>query len=99
MTTTRTGAVSILQRRYIGRDAARLASLRRERINAEVAALIRGCRDRAGLRQGELAKIVGTTQSVISRLEDANYAGHSLMMLGRIAEALGLELRVSMADV
>ena len=29
-----------------------------------------------------------TTQSVISRLEDADYEGHSLAMLNRIAAAL-----------
>ena len=36
----------------------------------------------------ELARKVGTTQSVISRLEDADYDGHSLEMLRRIASAL-----------
>ena len=36
----------------------------------------------------ELAKRVGTTQSVISRLEDADYDGHSLAMLNRIAAAV-----------
>jgi predicted transcriptional regulator len=35
-----------------------------------------------------LARKVGTTQSVISRLEDADYDGHSLAMLRRIASAL-----------
>jgi transcriptional regulator with XRE-family HTH domain len=35
-----------------------------------------------------LAKRVGTTQSVISRLEDADYEGHSLAMLNRIAAAV-----------
>jgi predicted transcriptional regulator len=33
-------------------------------------------------------KRVGTTQSVISRLEDADYEGHSLAMLNRIAAAV-----------
>jgi len=43
----------------------------------------------------ELAKRVGTTASVICRLEDADYDGHSMSMLNRIAEALGyrVELR------
>jgi hypothetical protein len=38
---------------------------------------------------------VGTTQSVISKLEDADYEGHSLSMLKRIGTALhkGLEVR------
>ena len=34
------------------------------------------------------AKLVGTTQSVISRLEDAGYSGHTLSMLDRIATVL-----------
>jgi predicted transcriptional regulator len=38
--------------------------------------------------QKELAKLVGTTQSVIARLEDADYEGHALSMLSRIAAAL-----------
>jgi hypothetical protein len=36
----------------------------------------------------QLAELVGTTDSVISRLEDADYAGHSLGMLQRISAAL-----------
>jgi len=37
---------------------------------------------------------VGTTASVICRLEDAEYDGHSLAMLRRIAEALGKRVEV-----
>jgi hypothetical protein len=37
---------------------------------------------------------VGTTQSVISRLEDADYEGHSLAMLRRIARAVGYVVQV-----
>ena len=48
----------------------------------------------AGLTQAELAQLVGTTQSVISRLEDADYEGHSLSMLQRIADALHQRLEV-----
>jgi len=50
----------------------------------------------AGLTQMALAKMVGTTASVISRLEDADYRGHSLSMLRRITQALGwrIELRL-----
>ena len=42
----------------------------------------------AGLTQTQLAKLVDTTASVICRLEDADYEGHSLAMLRRIAGAL-----------
>src|ERR1043166_6694265 len=50
---------------------------------------------KANLSQAELAKRIGTTQSVISRLEDADYQGHSLPMLQRVAAALDkrIELR------
>lgn len=56
--------------------------------NREVAQKIHQLRTKAGMSQAELARKVGTTQSVISRLEDADYDGHSLAMLNRIAAAL-----------
>ena len=59
------------------------------RINGAVAQLIYAARNKAGLSQAELADRIGTKQSVISRLEDADYEGHSLSMLHRIAAALG----------
>src|SRR4029077_12820875 len=59
------------------------------RVNAAVAQLIYAARNKAGLSQAELAERIGTKQSVISRLEDADYEGHSLSMLHRIAAALG----------
>lgn len=66
----------------------------------EIAELIHAARTAAGLSQRELAERVGTTASVICRLEDADYDGHSLSMLRRIAVALGkrIELRFVAAD-
>jgi transcriptional regulator with XRE-family HTH domain len=48
------------------------------------------------LSQRQFAKVVGTTASVICRLEDADYEGHSLSMLQRIAAALDsrVEIRI-----
>ena len=92
-------AVKILHRRYIKGDAKREASLQDERVNAQVARLIHDHRADAGLTQKELAELVGTTQSVISRLEDADYQGHSLSMLSRIAGALNQRLAVLMVPV
>lgn len=40
------------------------------RVNAQAARLIYQLRSDAKLNQNELAKLVGTTQSVVSRLED-----------------------------
>lgn len=63
--------------------------------NLRIARHIFDLRTKAGLSQAELAKRIGTTQSVISRLEDADYQGHSLAMLQRVASALNkrIELR------
>lgn len=61
-----------------------------------VAQMIYDARHSAGLTQQELADAIGTTQSVISQLEDADYEGHSLSMLRRIAAALHLKLRVEL---
>ena len=63
-------------------------------VNAEVAQLVYDARVAHKLTQAQLAKLVGTTQSVIARLEDADYDGHSLKMLSRIAEALGQTIEV-----
>jgi transcriptional regulator with XRE-family HTH domain len=56
--------------------------------------MILKAREAAQLTQAQVARLVGTTQSVISRLEDADYEGHSLTMLQRIAEALDRRLEV-----
>ncbi len=58
----------------------------------DLAMLLREMREGAGLTQSELARKVGTTQSAIARLEDAEYVGHSLTMLERIATACGVAL-------
>ena len=59
-----------------------------------IAQMIYDARIAAGLTQTQLAKEVETTQSVISQLEDAEYEGHSLTMLRRIAEALDSHVEV-----
>lgn len=66
------------------------------RFNGRIAQVIYDARCKSGLTQRELAKLVGTTQSVIARLEDADYEGRSLTMLYRIASALHrrVELRL-----
>jgi len=89
-------AVEILHGRYVKGDPERKAAVEAERANAEIARLIYAMRTEAGLTQGQLAGLVGTTQSVISRLEDSDYEGHSLSMLHRIAEALKKKLTVLM---
>ncbi len=94
-----TDAVEILHRRYFEGKPERSALLEEERANAEIARKIYELRKEVGLTQRELARLVGTTASVICRLEDADYEGHSLAMLQRIAAALNkrVEIRFSPA--
>ena len=89
-----TNAVKILHRRYIKTQPERKASLQEERIKAQVAQLIYDLRKDAGLTQQQLAEMIDTTQSVISRLEDSDYDGHSLTMLEKIAKALNCQVRI-----
>jgi DNA-binding XRE family transcriptional regulator len=88
-----TDAVKILDRMM--EDDSQLRRLANEAVvNAEVAQLIYDVRSQAKLTQEQLAELVGTTQSVIARLEDADYEGHSLSMLQRIAAAVNKRVEV-----
>ncbi len=80
--------------RHIGADPQRIASFEAELANAEIARMIYDLRTKAGLTQQTLARRVGTTASVICRLEDADYEGHSLPMLRRIAAALDKRVEI-----
>jgi DNA-binding XRE family transcriptional regulator len=87
-------AVEILHRRYVRGDAKKLAALEAIRADNAVARKIYDLRMKAGLSQRELAKMIGTSASAICRLEDADYEGHSLAMLNRIAEALDRKVEI-----
>ena len=60
----------------------------------DVAQALYDARAAAKLTQAQLAKRAGTTQQVISQLEDADYQGHSLSMLRRIAAALNSRVEI-----
>ena len=77
-------ALRILDK-MIGKDRALRRMVEREEDNLRIAQLIYDARTQAGLTQAALARLIGTKQPVISQLEDANYRGHSLAMLRRIA--------------
>ena len=75
------------------------ARIEEEKVNIRVAQMIYDARHKAGLTQKQLADLIGTKQQVIARLEDADYEGHSLNTLQRIAAALGRRLELSMTPV
>lgn len=79
---------SVLLDRAFPPSAEDLAFREKVGVDNAVAQQIHDLRRKAGLTQKQLADRIGTKQSVISELEDADYHGHSMAMLHRIAEAL-----------
>lgn len=88
-----TDALKILDR-ITGDDAELRELIQQETVNVHVARLIYEARTHAGMTQEQLAERIDSKQPVIARLEDADYEGHSLTMLQRIAEALDLALDI-----
>jgi ribosome-binding protein aMBF1 (putative translation factor) len=95
-TKSTTDGYDLLYREFVQGKPEIAALLEIERVNSQVARIIYDLRNDAGLSQRQLAKLVGTTASVICRLEDADYNGHSLSMFCRIVAALhkSLEIRI-----
>lgn len=83
-------------RARIAADPELAAAVAREHLKASVAMEIYAARTAARLTQKQLAELIGTQQSVIARLENADYRGHSLVMLQKVAEATGRLLEVTM---
>ena len=98
MTKKTTDGMKILDS-MIGDDAELREMCEQSTVNAHVAQLIYDARSSAGLSQKELAEMIGTTQSVISRLEDADYEGHSLSMLSRVAQALDRQVKIDLVPI
>lgn len=67
---------------------------RRSLHQVDLAILVAQMREAAGLSQAELAARIDTAQPVIARLENAEYEGHSLKMLEKIATACGVTLKL-----
>lgn len=96
---TTADAVQILYRRYYEGRPERVRGLEEARANDSVSRKLTALRLHAGLTQQQLAHLVGTTASAICRLEDAEYEGHSLAMLNRIAAALKQRVEIRFVPV
>ena len=90
----KSAALQELYDELIGDDSQKQADYEEALVNVKAAQLLYDMRNAAGLSQREFAKRVGTTASVICRLEDADYSGHTLQMLNRIASALGRRIEL-----
>ena len=89
-----TDAIEIMDRRYFEGKPEMMALYEEEKANADIAQAIYDLREEAGLTQKELADLIGTSRTTITRLEDADYEGHSLSMLNRIAAALNKKVHL-----
>lgn len=89
-----TDAAEITYRRLYAGKPERIKGLEEARANDEIARKICELRLEAGLTQAQLGKLLGTTASVICRLEDADYEGDSLAMLRRIGAALNQRVEI-----
>jgi ribosome-binding protein aMBF1 (putative translation factor) len=97
--TKTTDGLEILHRRFLQNKPESQSLLNEISLNARVAQMIYTARKEKGLTQKQLAEIVGTTQSVIARIEDVNYEGHSLSLLQRISQALGQRLEIDITPI
>ncbi len=70
-----------------------------EKEKIDLAIKILKVRQEAGLSQKDLAERIGTTQSVIARMENPEYTGYSIRMLRRIAAALGARLMIKFEPI
>ena len=81
-------------RSKLAADPSLAEAVEEESFNADLAMKVYEARKEAGLTQRQLAALVGTQQSVIARMEDADYDGRSLNLLRRIGRALGKSVLV-----
>jgi HTH-type transcriptional regulator/antitoxin HipB len=51
-------------------------------------------REKKGLSQQQLAKLMGTSQQAISRIESGEYEGFTLKTLEKIAESTGMRVKI-----
>ena len=65
-----------------------------ERQALKLAMKIAELRNQKGLTQQELARLMGTSQQAISRIESGDYEGFTLKTLEKIAEATGMRVKI-----
>ena len=90
-------ALAIIKKRYSSKNQAQ--ELEAERLNLDIAHKIYKLRNQAGLSQRQLAKLVGSSPAAICRLENADYEGHSIRMLRKVAEALNARVEIKFVSI
>jgi len=70
------------------------AHYQEERLALMLAMKIAKLREKKGLSQQQLAKLMGTSQQAISRIESGEYEGFTFKTLEKLAEATGTQLKI-----
>ena len=70
------------------------AHYQEERQALMLAMKIAKLREKKGLSQQQMAKLMGTSQQAISRIESGEYEGFTLKTLEKIAEATGTKVKI-----
>lgn len=91
---TRPATQVLFDRIYRGKPQ-RIAELKRTREELTLGRKIRALREARGLSQAGVAKALHTKAPAISRIENADYDGHSLRILRKIADYFAQNLVVS----
>jgi DNA-binding XRE family transcriptional regulator len=70
------------------------AHYQKERQALKLAMKIAKLREKKGLSQQQMAKLMGTSQQAVSRIESGEYEGFTLKTLEKIAEATGTKVKI-----
>jgi ribosome-binding protein aMBF1 (putative translation factor) len=90
---SKTASKIVFDRYYRGRPK-KIARLREIAQDMAIGDRVRALREQVGLTQAQLARKIGSQPSQISRIEDADYEGHSVQTLRKIARALHARLEI-----
>lgn len=89
-------ATKILER-MVGDDAELQLLIQLSDITADIAEQVYEARTERSITQTELAVLIGTSQSAVARVENADYDGHSIRTLVKIANALKFRVQINFA--
>jgi len=76
------------------RDPEFKAHYQEEQQALKLAMKIAKLREKKGLSQQQMAKLMGTSQQAVSRIESGEYEGFTLKTLEKIAEATGTKVKI-----
>lgn len=66
-----------------------------QHLNTWIALQIKAIREQRGMKQSELAALIGTKQPGVARLENANYSKWNTETLKKVARALGVRVKIT----